>query len=320
MNNRILTTIFLTAAALAACTDTEPAPDSVSAAGKTRVVLKQEQEQARPIAVYAFRQQGEDFLFDTLFRDGWTPRGTLSVRMPNGRYKFLFASGSGEILTLEPAPLTPGTNWDEVAFEMHPKPEDPSMWGSADELFLQYPASDANRVYILGGSDQTVPARLTRAVSRIDIHLKRGYHDGVQYVEVPYTAPHSILEEIERVELRAENAGLRVTPDAVSGSAAVEATLAAADYVQLTETGFATLEGPLILPPAGGADLDLTVEVVPVEGAGLQPVRLDLWEKVERNEILDVTLWITAGYPVVGVEIGYAPIDRKQDGDSGIWE
>lgn len=319
MKNRILTAIVLAAvASAAACTDAERTPDAVSAPGTTRVMLMQ--EGARDISVYAFRQQDELFLFDTLFREGWTPEGKLSVRMPNGRYKFLFASGSGDNLTLEPAPLTPQTSWEEAAFALQ---ENPAVAGSclpADELFLQYPASDANRVYTLGSTDLTVPARLSRAVCRIRVHLKRGYHDGTQYVEVPYTPPHSVLEQIATIELTAANAGLRVRPDAVGGSATVQTTLAAADYAELGSDGFVRLDGPLILPPADGADLEMSIRVVPAAGAGLQQADLQVKGKAERNKNLDVTLWITAIYPAIGVEIEITPIDREQDGDSGIWE
>lgn len=318
MNNRILTTIVLAAAACAACTDAEQTPDTVSASGTTRVVLAQ--EGARDISVYAFRLQGERFLFDTLFREGWTHDGKLAVRMPNGRYKFLFASGSGENLALEPAPLTPQTAWEEAAFVLR---EDPAAAGSylpADELFLQFPASDANRVYALGSTDQTVTARLTRAVCRVGINLKRGYHDGTRYVEEPFAAPHSVLDLIDRIELRADNAGLRVNPDVVRGSGTVQAALAASDHAELSPEGFVRLDGPLILPTADGADLEMTIRVVPAAGSALQQADLLVKGKAERNKRLEVTLWITSAYPVIGVEIDVAPIDREQEGDSGIWE
>lgn len=318
MNYRILAAIVLAAAASAACSDAERTSDAVPFSGTTRVVLTQ--EGAHDISVYAFRQQGELFLFDTLFREGWTPEGKLFVRMPSGRYKFLFASGSGENLSLDPAPLTPQTAWEEAAFALR---EDPAAAGNrlpADELFLQYPASDANRVYTLGTTDVTIPARLSRAVCRIRVNLKRGYHDGTKYVEAPYTAPHSMLDQIERIELRTANAGLRVRPDAVGGAAVVQATLAASDYAASEQDGFVSLDGPLILPPADGADLEMSIRVVPAAGAGLQQTDLNVKGKAERNKNLDVTLWITSAYPVIGVEIDVAPIDREQEGDSGIWE
>lgn len=72
--------------------------------------------------------------------------------------------------------------------------------------------------------------------------------------------------------------------------------------------------------PAGGEAIDLLLSVVPATGATLQPTQLRLAGKAERNKRLDVTLWITSGYPVIGVEIDVAPIDREQEGDWGIWE
>lgn len=318
MNNRKLTTVVLMTAAVAACTDAERMPDGISAPGTTRVELRQ--TETRDISVYAFRQKGDVFVYDTLFRDGWAPDGRLSVRLPDGRYKFLFVSGSDENISLEPTPLTARTTWEEAVFTLRENPETDGFYFPADELFLQYPASDANRIYTLAGTDMTVPARLSRAVCQVVVHLKRGFHDGTGYVEVPYAAPHSVLDEIERIELAVTNAGLRVSPDAVSGTAAVAAALPAADHAAVTQKGFIQLDGPMLIPPADGANLEMTVRVVPAAGAALQPAELQIGGKAERNKCLDITLWITSGYPVVGVEIDLSPIDREQNGDSGIWE
>ncbi len=318
MKIRYCTAVVLASVAFAACS--EPTQETVVASGsaETRVTLQREGTQ--DVSVYAFRGQGDTFLYDTLFRDGWTPDGILKVHMPSGRYKFLFVSGAGEHLALEPAPLIGQTSWEQTAFSLRPDPDAPDAYLAADELFLQFPASDADAVYTLGGTNTKVSARLTRAVCRIGITLKRGYRDGTGYVEVPYPLPHSVLDEIDRIELTAGNTGLRVRPDGSSGQASVRATLLAADYAELTEQGFVRLDGPLVIPPAGGEPVALDLSVVPAAGSPLQPARLQLTGKAERNKRLDVTLWITSGYPAIGVEIDIAPIDREQEGDAGIWE
>ena len=169
MNNRIHTTIILAAAAFAACSGLERA-DIVPATKTSRIMLVR--EGAADVSVYAFRRQGAVFLFDTLFREGWTPDGKLSVRMPNGHYKFLFASGAADRIALQPAPLTRQTSWEEAAFVLRKNAVVPGTCFPADELFLQYPASDANTVYTIDGAAQTVRARLTRAVCRLSlIHI-----------------------------------------------------------------------------------------------------------------------------------------------------
>ena len=317
MKFRCCTAVVLTAAAFAACS--EPAQEPAAAPGQagTRVTLQRDGTQ--DVSVYAFRREGDAFLYDRQFREGWAPDGTLSVRMPAGRYKFLFVSGAGENLTLEPAPLTRQTTWDQAAFALREDPDATGAYLPADELFLQYPASDADAVHTLGGTDVTVSARLVRAVSRIGITLNRGYHDGTGYVEVPYAQPHSVLDEVDRIELTVGNAGLRVRPGGSEGTAPVRATLAAAD-AEPTGQGFARFEGPLVIPPADGGEVDLDISVIPAAGASLPAAHLHLAGKAERNKRLDVTLWITSGYPVIGVEIDLTPIDREQEGDSGIWE
>ena len=108
--------------------------------------------------------------------------------------------------------------------------------------------------------------------------------------------------------------------DGSSGTATVTATLAAADYAELTDAGFVRFEGPFVIPPADGGEIGLDISVVPAAGAALQPAQLRLTGKAERNRQLEITLWITSDYPVIGVEIQTAPITEEQDGDTGIWE
>lgn len=318
MNCRKHTALLLTAAVLAACSQAGREEAYAPDARSTRVTLQR--EGADNIAVYAFRQLGDKFLFDTLFREGWTPEGTLSVRMPGGRYKFLFAGCAGDNLALRPAPERRRTAWEETAFSLREDPLSAGRYLPADELFLQYPAADAEQVYTLGGRDLTIPARLTRAVCQIDIRLKRGYNDGTGYVEIPYTTSGNMLDEVARIEVEARGTGLRVRPDGITGTATVSATLEASDYAQLTDEGFVLLDGPCILPPPGGADISLALSVTPAAGSHLQPARLELTGKAERNKRLEITLWITAHYPDIGIEIKVAPIDREQEGDSGVWE
>lgn len=318
MNYRIFTAIVLAAAALAACSESEPGADPVSADARTRVVLQQDAPQA--VSVYAFRLEGEAFRFDTLLRSGWTAEGTLSARLRNGTYKFLFAAGAGERLALQPDPPTRETTWDRTAFVLRGDGAQPGAYLPADELFLQVPASEAEKEYTLAGTDLTVSARLKRAVCRIGVNVKRGYRQGTDYVEVPYTAPRTALDAIERIELTVSGAGQSVTPSASSGTAEVSAVFSAAQYTELTAEGFARFEGPLVLPPADGAEVGLKLSVTPAAGAALQPAVLDLKGTAVRNMGLEITLWITAEYPEIGVEIRTEPISQEQDGDSGIWE
>lgn len=319
MNYRKLTAIVLAAVAFAACSEQEGEIDPPSApiGSATRVELFR--EGTANGTVYAFRRAGDRFLFDTLFRAGWSPSGRLSVRMRSGDYKFLFADGEGENLALTPSPLTRTTTWEEAAFALREATQ-AGAYLPADELFLQFPAADAERIHTVGGEQVTVSARLSRAVCRIGVTLKRGYNDGTQYVEVPYTAPHSVLEQVGRVNLTVSGAGTTVRPDRYGGTARIAASLAATDYAELTPDGFVRLDGPFILPAEDGGPVALRMEVIPVAGSGLQSAVVEVEGLAERNKRLDVTLWITAGYPVVGVEIRTRPIESEQDGDQGIWE
>lgn len=73
MKQRKHTMLILSAVLCAACSEPDAA-DSVPAPGTARVTLRR--EGTAEVAAYAFRRRGDRFLFDTLFREGWSPEGT----------------------------------------------------------------------------------------------------------------------------------------------------------------------------------------------------------------------------------------------------
>ena len=318
MKLRRYTLYLLAAGVLAACAEPDPEGAPAPGSGTARITLLR--EETKDISAYAFRRQDGLFLFDTLLREGWTPDGRLSARMRSGCYKFLFVSGAGENLSLRPEPFTRQTAWEEAVFALRENAAAPGTYLPADELFLQFPASDADKVYTVAGTDQTIRARLSRAVCRIGITVKRGFHDGTGYVEVPYAKPQSVLDRIGRIELTVSGTGSGISPSGSRGTAVVTASFSAAQYTELTDGGFARFDGPYVIPPADGTDVGLELSVAPAAGAALQPAHLQLTGRAERNKRLDITLWITSDYPMIGVEIRTAPIDREQEGDAGIWE
>lgn len=317
MKFRKYTLPFLAAAVFAACSEPENTATPDPAPSGTITLLSEGTQQ---VTAYAFRLQGDRYLFDTLYREGWSSDGRLSVRMRSGRYKFLFASGAGEHLIVGPEPLTGQTAWEEIAFTLTEDAGTPGTYLPADELFLQFPATDAETVYTVAGTEQTIQAHLTRAVCRIVLLLKRGYRDGARYVEVPYAAPRSVLDQIGGIDLTASGTGLSVRPAGTSGSATVHTICSAADFTLLPETGFARLEGPYLLPSADGSEIGLDLLIEPAAGAAAASTRLQLSALAERNKQLEITLWITSAYPEIGVEIRTAPISEEQEGDTGIWE
>lgn len=310
-------TILSIAVFFAACSvsgTAEPVPDIAT----TRVVLQQ--AGAEPLSVYAFRQQNEYFLFDAFYRDGWTDDGRMTVRMANGNYKFLFAGGESQQIALVQQLIAGQTAWEDALFGLRENPDLPGTCFPADELFLQYPASEANAIHAVKGGDMTVSAKLERAVCAIRLFVKRGYRIGAEYAEVPYPAPQSVLDEIERFDLTIENTGLRVNSDGSSGSAAVVKSLTAANCTILSNNGFAEYAGPFIIPPADGGEVDVRIDVTPAANSALQSAQLHVTGRAERNKRLDITLWITSGYPLIGIDIRTAPIEQEHEGDTGIWE
>lgn len=210
-----LTALILAAAVCAACSEPERA-DGGPNPQTTRVTLRR--EGAADVAVYAFRRQGDPGSSSTRSsaKDGPPTAGcrcACRTDSTNSSSQAERPTGSSS----HPNRSHGQTAWEEVHFALRENAEAPGTCCPADELFLQYPASDADAIHTVGGADLTVAATLRRAVCRIEVSVKRGYHDGTQYVEVPYAEPQSVLGEIDRIELSAGAAGLRVTRPEAAG-------------------------------------------------------------------------------------------------------
>lgn len=310
----------LSALCLAACSEPERAmAPSGTGAGESELLL-QHAGPLEGVSVFAFRRTEDRFLYDTLFRGNWDTQGRMSVRMRNGDYKFLFTEGAGAALKLMPEPLTKQTAWEEAVYALQPDASGAGYSLPADELFLQSPAAVAETVYTVQGERQTVSARLTRAVGRVDVVLKRGYKNGDTYIEVPYTAPHHILEQVAGLELEIDGVGSQLTAAGSTGTAKTRVRFDAASDAELTDEGFARFEGPFVVPPAGGTPVQVDVKVTPAAGSPVPAAQVGVAGTVERNQRLEVTLWITSDYPTFDVEVRLTPITDEQDGDTGVWE
>ena len=143
-------------------------------------------------------------------------------------------AGAADRLVLAPEPLTRQTAWEEVHFALRENAEAPGTCCPADELFLQYLASDADAIHTVGGADLTVAATLRRAVCRIEVSVKRGYHDGTQYGRFPMRNRNRYSARSTASNFRPEPRDCG-NPAGSSGTATVAATLAAADYAELTD-------------------------------------------------------------------------------------
>lgn len=311
----LLSTAILTGACTSSDREASGLPDP--GPGSTGVVF-QKQDAREDLTAYVFRHDGNTYRLDRVLSDGWSADGTLRAYLPDGSYRFLFAEGGGNTLQPVPAPLD-GAAWEEVCFERKADPSLPGRWLPAGELFLQS-SDEARREYLLAGTHVTVPAKLTRSVCEVVVILKRGYpRPQGGYTEVPYAAPHTVLDQIDRIHLTVTGSALRVGVGGGSGAADVQAEISASQAV-LSDDGFARIAGPMLIPPAVGTDVGLHLEVTPTENASIEPVDLDLTGPCIRNKRLEVRLWITSAYPTVGVEVDLTPITDEQAGDSGIWE
>lgn len=272
-------------------------------------------------SVLVFREEEGRFLYDTLFNGGWSPEGRMTVRLPNGEYRFLFSHGAGTNLALTPATPQKGvTAWEDISFTLAGNPSSGGSCMPADELYLQYPATDAEKVYSLRGAPQTVEAQLHRAVGQVGLILKRGYIEGGKYVELPYENSRNILEDAGSLTIEIDSSGKSVTPDGTSGTARILYSMERGSQKEITPEGFAKFDGPFIIPPADRQPVPIKVSVQPAPGSAMPASTLSMEGTVERNKRLEITLWFTSVYPEIGISIDTLPIEEVEYGDSGIWE
>lgn len=315
MYARILFGSLLGGALLSACAEQEPLSPPVPGRDVPNVEIET-RAAGRPVSIYVFRQGGDGFRFDTLLGENWPADGRLRAALPRGEYRFLFAGGADGV-KVSPEPLLPGTALEAFGFEAVEDGQQGYVL-LAGELFLQSPAG-ADSVYRVGNEVTSVSGRLTRAVGRVDVVLKRGYRDGDSYVPVPYAEGENILRHFASVELDIAGVGTRVTPWESAGEARVRTVLDAAAG-ELSPEGFASLEGPYVIPPQGEGELTVTLTLNRPAGDVRTPVSSAVRGKLGRNERLEIVLWLDVAEPTVGVTVRTEPMSAVADGDTGIWE
>lgn len=276
------------------------------------------------ITVFAFRKEGNDYKYRKTFTGEWVADDLQEnvyrrrAKISSGTYKFMFVKGYGQNLTLFPAAPGNDTDFGDIGFNLA---SDDGYYLSADELFLEKNPEtivpyDVHRTSI-------VSSTLSRAVSRIDVNLNRGYYDNGVYVGVPFEKGNSILDLFEGIELTINGAGTFVGLSGGQGSGTVKHSLQGSDYDEITDQGFARFTGPYIIPT--GKEFDVKVALLPAQGSDYPVLVKDFTgNSLLRNEKLTLNLWVTESADdseiIINITAETAPITDLSEGEAGMWD
>lgn len=271
------------------------------------------------VTLLIFRNQGGNYVYQSLVDRGWDPKGEVSLALEAGDYKFLFMKSTWENTTLMPSSLGSNETFDDIRIEAKADPDQPGNILPADEIFMPV-AEDAGRVYPIKGGE-LVACTLKRAISQVLVTIKRGKLEDGKYVAEPYPEGN-ILEQVKEIRLDLANVATTLGIDRTTGSGKMTVTLPAASRDSLTAEGFAAFTGPFFFPPADGGKVNVTVSVVPTEAANQAIRRKTFQGAIERNRRLEVIVWLGTGpdHPIIGVEYDIEPITQEQIGDQGTWQ
>lgn len=272
---------------------------------------------AEGVSVLVFNKNGGNYTYQQSITSGWSSDGHVDARLVVGDYKFLFMKTPGVTTSLMPATLSENVKFEDIYITSRPDPENTGYCLPVDEIFLPATPAMADTVYSITGQD-SVRCTLTRAVSRVILHLKRAAENGGQYDSFPYTSPASIMDEVQKVKMRISNVGEALNIEGGIGTTNTYYATETADLI--TPSGFAVLQGPFVFPSGTGGESRVEITLDPKTGSAFSVLKTEVSGLLERNRQLIVTLWVTSTYRLVEVSAETAPITDIINGDSGIWE
>lgn len=282
-------------------------------AGISRVAFESNSQSLR---VYVFRKEGNVFRYDTILNSGWSTEGKMTAPLRMGDYKFLFTGPLNGHLNVLPVLPDKTVTFEQLRFAAQADPQHPNGVLPVEELFLPEPEV-ADSVYAIRG-DNEIKCTLKRRVSQLEFVLKRGYKKGNEYIPQPFEEGENILGSIQEFQVVTTGVGTECNYRGTSGEGTLFSTFSADGEKSVDTQGFATFEGPYVLPAADGKEVLLDISLVSVSGAAYPP--LQLTGKLEPNRKLKVVLWLNSTSFDVGITIHNLPISERTDGDNGIWE
>lgn len=328
MRIKSIISVFFLLAALTGCSQEErhaDDADSGSVGFSTR-------GPATGVEILAFRQQsGATYEYSKTLTPNWTLKTgdtyTAKAALLIGKYEFLFYKKDGSATTM--TTLVPNTTrMDAVRFTAKQDTGNPAgYYLPVDEIWLPASSTVAHTTYtITGDNNPTVGAKLTRAISQVEVVLKRGTKelDGT-FTPAPFTGGTDISSILGDVTLDISGLGTAIGIDAgINATAKTKVTLDISSGTVDAATGFITIPGPFVFPNDDPANKNISVGISVAHADPVTnptPLTGSASGKAERNRKLQIVIWksVSAGSHSVDLEVSYGTMDAPIDGDTGIW-
>jgi len=297
---------------LAGCSEEDTSPIEKPSVGIENIVTLA--GNAENVNVLIFNQNGNDYNYKREINLNIQDTANLEY----STYKFLFYKSAGLNSDKLPAVFTSENLFEDVIFQSRTDLQNDGYVLPVDEIWLPESADLANQSYSIN-SDRTIRNILTRAVSQVIVHIRKGTYDEsnpptpVELSETP-VAMGEIIMDIQSV-------GEYVTFNGATGN---KKTMFINDESLLSEDGDISFIGPFVFPSENG-ETTVSVTYTPTATSEYPDIEKTVSGRLERNKRLEITFWVSEEEPPVGrefINITVETTDMEGDlsGDEGIWE
>jgi len=300
-----------------ACSEDKKIDEEPSSSLETRIVTL-DAGGTNDAEVLVFKQDDNGFMHLSTINSGWVD-GKTTVKLEKGDYKFLFHKSEKLNCDMFPSEMTKDVAFEHIKWDG--RKDDINGEGymlPVDEIWLPETHSMANNPYSIKGNT-TVSNRLTRAVSQVMVHLRKGNSDNTETRATPVATKAVSLGTLD-LSVNGVGNSLNV----IGGTGNSNTRVAVAEALT-DEEEIISFTGPFVFPSDSGEDANVTISYTPNENSDIPAFTTTVSGPLERNRKLEITVWLGDGEPIVEEElkITYEIVemeDSTDSGDSGIWE
>jgi len=297
---------------LAGCSEEETSPIGGTSTNMKNIVTLA--GNAENVNVLIFHQDGSDYKYKREINLNIQDTANLEY----ATYKFLFYKSAGLNTDKIPSALTNTNLFDEVIFQSRIDSENDGYVLPVDEIWLPETADLANQSYLIT-THRTIQNTLTRAVSQVLVHIRKGTYDDanppapIELSETPVAMGNIIMDIM--------NVGESIT---VNGATGNKKTLFTSDESFINSDGDISFVGPFVFPSENG-ETTVSVTYTPAGDSEYPDIIKTVSGTLERNKRLEITFWVADEEPPTGrefINITVETTDMEGDisGDEGIWE
>lgn len=274
---------------------------------------------ADDVEVFIFKQDDNGFMHLSSINSGWDENGKTTVKLEKGDYKFLFHKSAKLNCDIFPASMTPEAAFDHVKWNSrNDEINGAGYMLPVDEIWLPETFDMANNPYSIQNA-MTIRNTLTRAVSQVMIHMRKGTPETV-ITRASDATPTAVSLGTLDIEIN----GVGQSVNVVGGTGTSKTRVAIAEAVSNGEEIF-TFTGPFVFPSDSEDDATVTITYTPNENSDIPGFTTTVNGPLERNKKLEISVWLGDDEPIVegDLEVTVEVIDMEDSedsGDHGKWE